>query len=372
LVELARAVKRCVGVPVIAVGRIEPEVGDALIGDGGADFIAMARKLLADPELPRKLSEKRAQDVRPCIYCYTCVGNIFLNGPTCCAVNPASGREGEFPLSAAPVPKRVLVAGGGPAGMEAARIAALRGHEVTLCERSSRLGGTLRVAALVAEENGALARWLETQVRALPIAVHLDCEVTPDRVAEWAPDVVLVATGARRAPPEIAGADRPDVWNGDDIQAALEGDRAGGPGVPAAMRVTVVGGGAIGVKFADLFSAEGRSVTILESEATLAAQMAPPLRWRTLHRLRERGVVMWSGVDVASVDDRGVHFVDAEGAAHGVPTDLAILAGGACGDDPLAAACAGGAWEVRAIGDCTGMGFIRGAMEDAGRAAREI
>ncbi|MBW2274639.1 MAG: tRNA-dihydrouridine synthase, partial [Deltaproteobacteria bacterium] len=131
-VDFAAAVKKRVTVPVIAVGRIEPEEADRLVAEGRADFVAMGRKLLADPELPRKLDEGRPEDVRPCIYCYTCVGEIFFNRSSRCAVNPASGKEAELEIRPATVPKKVLVVGGGPAGMEVARIAALRGHRVTL------------------------------------------------------------------------------------------------------------------------------------------------------------------------------------------------------------------------------------------------
>jgi 2,4-dienoyl-CoA reductase (NADPH2) len=163
----------------------------------------MARGLLADPALPRKLAEGRPEDVRPCIYCYTCVGRIFLNESVACAVNPAAGRDAEFETVPAKRPRRVLVVGGGPAGMEAARIAALRGHRVTLCERGPRLGGTLLFSSLVYEPNGRLAAHLETQLRKAGVELRLGAAATLAVVREIAPDVVLVATGARREAPAI-------------------------------------------------------------------------------------------------------------------------------------------------------------------------
>ncbi|MEZ4352133.1 MAG: FAD-dependent oxidoreductase [Myxococcota bacterium] len=162
-VEEAALIKSRVKVPVIAVGRIEPELGDRLIREGKADLIAMARKLLADPGLPNKLAEGRPQDVRPCIYCYTCVAQPFFDRPVRCAVNPMTAKEhaiGNTERELAKERRRILVVGGGPAGLEAARIARLRGHEVILCEKSAQLGGTLRFAALVYEPNERLLDWL--------------------------------------------------------------------------------------------------------------------------------------------------------------------------------------------------------------------
>jgi 2,4-dienoyl-CoA reductase-like NADH-dependent reductase (Old Yellow Enzyme family) len=404
-VALAAAIKRRVGIPVIAVGRIEPAEGNALIAEGSADFIAMARKLLADPELPNKLRDGRPEDVRPCIYCYTCVGNIFLNAATCCAVNPATGREDEFPLAEAKAKKRVLVVGGGPAGMEAARVAALRGHDVTLCEARDRLGGTLFFAALCYEVNGKLIEWLETQVKKLPVELRLGTKVTPALVKELAPDVVLVAVGARHAAPPIPGVDRPDVFSGDDLRRLLTGGDPGAAArkltrrqravlrtgsllglsgrlalvravtrhwMPLGRRIAIVGGGLVGVELAEFLSQRGRQVAVLEESAAFAAEMAPPRRWRALHQLRERGVELWSQVRVEAIGDEGVRFADAEGARHSLAVDSVILATGAREDRALADAISNLGAEVHSIGDCDGLGYIAGAIQDAARVAREI
>ena len=163
-VDFATAIKKRVDVPVIAVGRIEPEVAEKLIAEGRVDLVSMARKMLADPEIARKLAEGRPEDVRPCIYCYTCVAQAFFDRPVRCAVNPTTAREaerGELERSSAPESKYVVVVGGGPAGLEAARVAALRGHRVTLLERGEQIGGSLRFAALAYAPNERLLRWLE-------------------------------------------------------------------------------------------------------------------------------------------------------------------------------------------------------------------
>jgi 2,4-dienoyl-CoA reductase (NADPH2) len=403
-VALAEGIKRRVGIPVIAVGRIEPHEGDALIARGGADFIAMARKLLADPELPDKLQRGCPEDVRPCIYCYICVGKIFLNDSTCCAVNPATGREAEFAVEAAKEPKRVLVVGGGPAGMEAARVAALRGHSVTLCEKRKRLGGTLFFSSLVYEVNGKLAEWLETQVHKLPIDLRLGCAVTPELVKELAPDVILVAVGARREAPAIAGADRPNVLSGDDLRGLFSGDSGAAARkltlpqravlaagkllglsdrlplarritrhwMPLGARVAVVGGGLVGIELAEFLSERGREVAVYEESGTFAAQMAPPRRWRALHHLRGRGVELHAEVRVEAIGDEGVTFVGTDGARHTAAADSVILAAGTAPDQRLAEAVGDLAPEVRAIGDCHGVGYIQGAILDGARAARQI
>ena len=192
--------------PVIAVGRIAPDVAERAIADGEADFVAWGRALIADPELPAKLARGDAAISR-CIYSYRCVGNIFLRRAASCAVNPRAGREAELRIEPAARPRRVLVAGGGPAGLEAARLLALRGHAVTLCEREPELGG-LALAAVAAEPNNApLLDELLRAVAAAKIELRLGCEVNEALVAEIDPDAVVVAVGARRVRPNVPGAD---------------------------------------------------------------------------------------------------------------------------------------------------------------------
>jgi 2,4-dienoyl-CoA reductase (NADPH2) len=406
-VDLAEGIKRRVGIPVIAVGRIEPEQADVLVGEGRADFVAMARKLLADPELPNKLAEGRPQDVRPCIYCYTCVGSIFLNRATCCAVNPATGCEAEFEIDPVERPRRVLVVGGGPAGMEAARVAALRGHRVTLCESRDRLGGTLFFSSLVYEVNGKLADWLEAQVRSLPIDLRLGRKVTPELVTELSPDLVLVAVGARREPPAIPGVDRKNVLGGDDLRSLVTGGDGDGSGaahklslrqravlgvgnllgiseriglareltrrwMPLGKRVAVVGGGLVGVELAEFLVERGREVAVLEESKNFAAEMAPPRRWRVLHGLREHGVRLLGEVRVEAIEDRGVVFADGDGESRVLEADSVIVATGVRENTELAEAIASLGVEVHALGDCSGVGYIQGALLDAARVARAI
>jgi 2,4-dienoyl-CoA reductase-like NADH-dependent reductase (Old Yellow Enzyme family)/ribulose 1,5-bisphosphate synthetase/thiazole synthase len=403
-VDLAAGIKRRVKVPVIAVGRIEPDEADDLIREHKADFIAMGRKLLADPELPNKLAGGHAEQIRPCVYCYTCVGKIYLNQRTCCAVNPATGREAEFAITPAAKPKRVLVIGGGPAGMEAARVAALRGHKVTLCEKSGRLGGTLWFAALVYEANGRLLEYLERQVRDLPIGLRLDQEVTPALVRQLRPEVILVAVGARRQPPPIPGVERSNVLSGDDLRSLMSGtdtsvaveklslaqramlkmgnllgvsDRMAltreltRHWMPLGKRVAVIGGSLVGIELAEFLSERGRDVIVLEEGSTLGTAMALPRRWRALYTLRAHGVTLLTDVHVDGITDAGVLYTK-DGAQQTAPADSVILAAGVQENRGLADSLAGVGTEVRLLGDCKGVGYIEGAIMDGAHAALAI
>jgi 2,4-dienoyl-CoA reductase (NADPH2) len=381
-VRHAEGVKARVGIPVIAVGRIEPEEAEALLARGGADFVAMARKLLADPELPNKLAAGRRGAVRPCIYCYTCVGRIFLNRESACAVNPRSGLEFEIKDPAAdpaPSSRAVLVVGGGPAGLEAARVAALRGHRVTLCERSRVLGGALRISGHVNEPNRRLVEWLEGQVRDLGVDVRLDTEMSVESIPSFGADVVIVAAGARKPPgdPERGDSERgdsghSDVWGVADWVDADQKLREPGE------RVVVLGGGGVGLSMAEHWSERGRQVTVLEEGAVFGAQLAPPRRWRVLALLRERGVTLHHNVEVGERAAGAVRFQlphaddSGDGGVQELAFDTLLLSGGWQPDVSLAEALASRGIEVHAVGDCREVALVEGALRDAGAVGRAI
>jgi 2,4-dienoyl-CoA reductase-like NADH-dependent reductase (Old Yellow Enzyme family) len=196
--HLAEAVKRVVSIPVIAVGRISPEVGERAVSEGKADLVAIARGLLADPELPNKAASGRLDDIVPCITCLVC-GTLSRIGEAGCTVNPALGKEREFKLAPAEQSRRVLVVGGGPAGMGAAIMAARRGHHVTLYEKKKSLGGQLRLATKVPYRGriADLISYLSLQVVKHGIDVKLGREVTPTLIDSLKPDVVILATGSK-------------------------------------------------------------------------------------------------------------------------------------------------------------------------------
>jgi 2,4-dienoyl-CoA reductase (NADPH2) len=366
--ELAAGIKRRVGIPVIAVGRIEPEAGDALIREGKADFVAMGRKLLADPELPRKLAAGRPGAVRPCIYSYRCVGNVFLTRRVHCTVNPSTGREHELPVAAgrAARPRRVLVAGGGPAGLEAARIAAERGHAVTLFEDSSRLGGAALVAGLVEEPIAELVAWLEGRVRELGVELRLGEKLDAETALRCGADAAVVATGARRARPAVPGADAAHVLDLAALAAALVGGRLAGE------RIAILGGGSLGLEIGERLAAQGARLAILEEGSHLGAPLAPPRLWRALHALRAAGAALVAGARVTAIEGDAVAYAGAEGEARRLPADFVVLATPGTPDPSLAAALAAKGLEAHAIGDCAGPGQLEHAFRQAAEVARGL
>ena len=408
--DLARTVKAAVDVPVIAVGRIRPDDAERILADGGADLVAMGRQLLADPDLPNRLAEGRPDLVRPCINCFVCVAQNFWSAAPVCAVNARLGHQGEPEPSPAEVPGHVVVVGGGPGGMEAARVAAERGHRVTLLEKAHHLGGTARFSSLTTPLNGDLVRWLATAMTEAGVDVRTGTTATPAMVAALRPDAVVVATGAIRARPDVPGADLGHVLSGDDLRNLLTGDGDLGarrPGfvvrialsvgrllgittdlarvrslsrrwMPLGRRVVVVGGGLVGTELAEFLAERGRTVTVLEDGEYLATEMAHPRRWRALHEARSHGVDFRTGtrlvgvtadvVVAATTDDDG-NPVEERFAA-----DAVLLAGGVVPDPSLADAISAvlDGVDVHVVGDAGSVGYIEGAVRSGHAVARDL
>ncbi len=203
-------------------------MAEAAIADGAFDFVSMARMILAEPELPNLLAAGRPEEIRPCVYHYRCIGNIFVRGQTRCAANGSVGREDDLVIGAAAAPRDVLVIGGGPSGMETARVAALRGHTVTLVDAAARLGGRWAYAAATSEPNAELLRWLSHQMALREVDVRLGTALDVDGVVAMHPDAVVVATGACWSRPAVPGADLPHVHPVDDLgRWLLDGEPLG-------------------------------------------------------------------------------------------------------------------------------------------------
>ena len=325
-VGAAAAVKQAVDVPVIAVGRIhDPVRAEQILADGRADFIAMARPLLADPDLPRKLQSGQAHRIRKCISCENCIDSMEQRFSVDCAINPRTGKERELAAPRANRAKRVVVIGGGPAGLEAARVAAERGHHVWLFERSSQLGGALRWASVLHAENQPFLRYLRDEIKSSTTKVLLDHAVSAEDVVTQAPDAVIVATGGHVAVPVIPGADLPHVYTGPGLRELLGGFN---------------------------FRAESTDPAWQRLGASLLAG------WR-------QRLVQPAAVRLAT---------RAGGTRRQLPADCVVLAGTVQPDttlfDTLIAAMPGA--EVHAAGDCSGLGLIRKATEEGARAACAI
>ena len=275
----AAGIKEAVSIPVIAVGSLGPELGEWILRQGMADAIAMGRRLMADPELPRKLAEGRSEDIRPCMACLECRTAFQKYRPISCRVNAALGKEREDQIEPAARKKRVVVVGGGPGGMEAARVAAARGHEVVLYEKEPRLGGSLPLAALIKgttiEDLPALVGYFETQLQKLGVRVELRQEFTPEMARALEPEAVVVAIGGQHSTPAIPGIERRNVLTAQALERKVTPYlRLLGPELlgwitrfwlPVGKRVVVIGGLLHGCQVAAFLVKRGRHVTIIEA-----------------------------------------------------------------------------------------------------------
>ncbi len=402
--DLARSVKAAVDVPVIAVGRIGPDDGERILVDGGADLIAMGRQLLADPDLPLRLAAGRPDLVRPCINCFVCVAQNFWSARPVCAVNARLGHYDDPPAGPADFRRHIVVVGGGPGGMEAARVAAERGHRVTLLEKSRRLGGTALFSALTTPMNGELVRYLTASLAELDVDVRTGTTATPEMVAGLHPDAVVVATGAVRSRPDVPGAQLPHVLSGDDLRGLLtgEGDLGGRRPrtavrlvllcgrllgltadmsrvrslsrrwMPVGRRIVVVGGGLVGVELAEFLAERRRAVTVLEEGDDLATEMAHPRRWRTLHEARRRGVVFRTGAMITAITANHVEF-RLGNETHTVAADTVVLAGGIQPDASLGELIRETTGlDVDVIGDAATTGYIQGAIRSGNQVANAL
>ncbi len=391
LLGYAAQLRPHVDVPVITVGRIEPAVAEQVLANGGADFIAMGRKLLADPDLPRKLAAGRAADVRPCIYQYRCIGNIFLGRAVACVANPAAG-HGDAELTPVDRPRRVLVVGGGAAGMEVAHLAAERGHQVVLADRAVQLGGSLRLAAATDEVLDQLLGWLIGQVERTGVDLALATTVDAALVAALGVSDVVVATGGRwLVPDESGGAGDPEggtsrVRTVAEVAGWLAASSGSGPRgagehgdrLPDGP-VVVLGGGKAGLSLARWCAAQGdgvpRAVTVLEAGQVFAPQLGPPGRFRLVHEVEQLGIVLEPGAEVTAVTPTSVCWSGPDQGRHETEAATVISTwqgvGGPEGGDTLADRLAAGptAPTVHVIGDARATDGLEGALADARRVA---
>lgn len=320
--RFAAAVRAAVDVPVMAVGRLDdPDTAAAVIASGEADMVLIGRGLIAEPDWPDLVHTGRLDERRPCIACNACVDLVGRGERARCAVNPEAGREREWALNPVATGRRVMVVGSGPAGMEAARIARLRGHQVSIWERDGELGGKLEVAGLAPSKHEVLRykAFQAARLRALGVEIHTGAEVDAATVAEQRPDVVVVATGADPLVPPIPGIGGAHVHDAQDLlRGAVE--------VPAGARVVVVGGGATGCETAELLVARGVQVAIVEMARGIGSGIEAITRRQMVRALRRDGVQVLTGATVVGIEPGGVRFTGADGGEQELPADVVALA----------------------------------------------
>lgn len=398
-VDNAAAIKKAVSIPVIAVGRMLPEVAERAIDDDKVDFAAMGRQLLADPNLPNKLAAGTPERVRPCINCYLCVAENFFDDTPFCAVNPALGNETLLPLTAAPKREHVVVVGAGPAGLESALVLTERGHRVTVLDKADRLGGTMWFSTLTTPDNEPLIRFFEAEVKRLGIDVRLNTEATVESIRALGADRVIVATGAVRPAPQIPGGDLPHVQTGDSLRDLMLGTATAddaGPflriagklgrlsgitkspalirrltkiALPMGKNVVVIGGSLVGLELAEFLAERGRRVTLLHESQQLGLPLAMPRRWTAVRHAKEHGVDIQRRVTVSHITESTVEWTNAKGEAKSAPADMVIYADGTTAAAPLADSLRTAGIDCEVIGDAGDVGYIHGAIHSAWKVA---
>ncbi|MEH6621182.1 MAG: FAD-dependent oxidoreductase [Dietzia maris] len=398
-VDNAAAIKKAVSIPVIAVGRMLPEVAEKAIDDDKVDFAAMGRQLLADPNLPNKLAAGTPERVRPCINCYLCVAENFFDDTPFCAVNPALGNETLLPLTPAPTREHIVVVGAGPAGLESALVLTERGHRVTVLDKADRMGGTMWFSTLTTPDNEPLIRFFEAEIKRLGIDVRLKAEATVESIRALGADRVIVATGAKRPAPTIPGGDLPHVHTGDSLRTTMLGtataDEAGvflrtvgklgrlstitkrpawirrltKIALPMGKNVVVIGGSLVGLELAEFLAERGRKVTLLHEEQQLGLPLAMPRRWTAVRHAKEHGVDIQRRVKVSHITESTVAWTDVKGRAQSAAADMVIYADGTTAAAPLADELRAAGIDCEVIGDAGEVGYIHGAIHSAWKAA---
>ena len=348
--------------------------------------MGMTRRLIADHELPRKVAAGRLDDIRPCCGCCYCVETRKDDGPQSCRVNPESGREREYEIKPAEKKKRVMIAGGGPAALEAARVAALRGHDVTIYDAAAQLGGLLPIAAVVKDHEResllGLIGYYKRQFAELGVKVQLGRSVDRALVDSVKPDVLILATGVKNAVPPIPGLDDPKVIDSASLHRKLKlALRVFGPEslgrltkwyMPVGKRVIVVGGGVQGCQLAEFLVKRGRSVTIVETSEVLGEGLPYLTPVRLLNWFEEKGGVALAGVTYQKITNEGLVITTAEGELKTLRADSIILALPLEPGTDAIRSLMPGAPEVYQIGDVKEFGYMHGAFADGAAIGRTI
>lgn len=354
-VPLAESMKKGLVLPIIVVGRINtPELAEKILMEEKADLIAMGRAFLADPYWPEKAQFGKEKDIRRCIACNeACVIRLGQHLPIMCVQNPLLGKEGEIEVGEAPKKKKVIIVGGGPGGLESARVCALRGHEVSLYEQSKELGGRLLSATLAPykEEVSGILEYQIRQVRALPVDIHLEAKVDEAFLRGKKPDVVVIATGSipvdlnriEGTPGRRKSWDQKALYAEDVLCGAeLQGET-----------VAIIGGGMIGCEVADFLTERGKKVYLIEMLEDLAMDMSPRPRWLLLKRLSDsRKVEVFVKTKVKGIK-RHTIVVEKDGEEMELgKVDEIVLAIGYQSNDAIFRSLEGKVPELFAIGDC--------------------
>lgn len=370
-VAYAAQIKKAVGIPVMTVGRItDPELADAVIADGSVDMVGIGRQSICDPHFAVKAKEGRLDDIVGCISCgQGCIMHLFTDEPIKCVINPDNCNPDEYIEKKAETPKKIFVIGGGPGGLEAAWILAGRGHDVELFEKKDYLGGNFLAASYPPGKSviGKGISYLMRQCVKYGVKIHLNCEMTAEKIKGLAPDAVIIATGSNNLVPKIKGLDPAAVLDPTDVLLGK---------VITGKKVLVAGGGLVGAETADFLAEQGRCVTVIEMKDGLALERDPYARPILLDSLKKAEVEVHTDSAIQEFFPDGVAYRDLSDPNAPVKElrrfDSIVLALGHASNNTLESKLKDSIKEVYVIGDAKVSGFVWGATYEAVELAQSI
>lgn len=382
-VPLVEAVKaKGVKIPIWTACRLDQEIGEEYLQKGSLDFVGMTRRLIADPELPNKIREGRIEDIRHCNGCLHCFDMRNKNGVLECRVNATLGREliPEFQFREVGSKKKVMIIGGGPSGMEAARLAARRGHDVSLYEKGAFLGGSIPLAAIVkdleTEDLTMFVKYLATQVKKEGVAIHLNSAVTPELVQREKPDVLIIAAGAAHTSFELPGADSPKVLRTEKLHNMLKFflrfftpaqlEKLSKIWMPVGKEVVVMGGTLHGCELAEFLSKRGRKVAMVHNgpEEELGAGMTIDDLQLLWPWMKQSSIPIWAGIEYLEINDKGLDIRIQDRRKYTLKCKQVVTTQDWGPNRALADSFSGLAAETHVVGSCREPGLIVDAIRE--------
>ncbi len=389
LVPETEAIKKAVKIPVSAVGYLDPEAAEKVLKEGKADFICFGRRLMADPEMPTKLAAGREDEIRPCLRCNVCLSDILLAQPARCRINPFMGNESTLEIVPVAKLKTVMIVGAGPAGMEAARVAAERGHHVMLYDKSSDLGGLVPMASFikgagVADNLMRMVPWYRHELKRLGVELHLGRDVDAELVNLLEPDALILATGGKPVLPKIEGIDGAHVITTEHLKKSAQpflhllGSKLMSSlskvYLPVKDSVAIIGGDLAGLEAAEFLIKRGRKVSVIETSAQLGAGM--PLVWlvRLMPWLAAKNVPIHAGVKINRITSSGVEITGADGKNTTVAAETVMVMPSYERNDHLDTRFGNLKIQPIVVGDAVGGNprYIQGAILDGAKAGAEV